>query len=114
MECQAITNAGTQCSRKALTKSKYCWQHQNYESSETKESTKIPNTNSSLILKALQPEIMSTIKNYASVLGNFSKALNENTNKHSILRTWFEDIEVQTHFDEVTDKDIQLLWPLYI
>lgn len=28
--CQAITAAGTQCTRKAQPGSKYCWQHQNY------------------------------------------------------------------------------------
>jgi antitoxin component YwqK of YwqJK toxin-antitoxin module len=31
MECKAITNAGTQCSRIAETGSKYCWQHRNYD-----------------------------------------------------------------------------------
>jgi hypothetical protein len=108
MECQAITNVGTQCSRKALINSKYCWQHQNYESGETKES------NSSLILKALQPEIISNIKNYAGILGNFSKALNENTNKNLILKIWFKEIGVQTPFEKLTENDIKLLWPLYI
>ncbi len=28
--CQAITAAGTQCTRRAQPGSKYCWQHQNY------------------------------------------------------------------------------------
>jgi antitoxin component YwqK of YwqJK toxin-antitoxin module len=31
MECKAIINTGTQCSRIAETNSKYCWQHQNYD-----------------------------------------------------------------------------------
>jgi len=32
MECKASTLSGTQCSRKALPNSDYCWQHQNYNS----------------------------------------------------------------------------------
>jgi hypothetical protein len=40
MQCQATTNAGTQCSRKALSNSIYCWQHQNYKSNIS-ESDKI-------------------------------------------------------------------------
>ena len=31
--CQAITKKGTQCKRQAEPGSKYCWQHQGYESS---------------------------------------------------------------------------------
>jgi hypothetical protein len=31
MECKAITNSGTQCSRIAELGSKYCWQHRNYD-----------------------------------------------------------------------------------
>jgi antitoxin component YwqK of YwqJK toxin-antitoxin module len=31
MECKAITNNGTVCSRIAESGSKYCWQHKNYE-----------------------------------------------------------------------------------
>jgi len=143
MECQAITNAGTQCSRKAEPNSEYCWQHQDYESKESKLSprqqlvpsktsprnqiSQIPNNNQyyidtfdvasgtlPLMLKALQPEILSKVKNYAGSLGDFSKQFNENTNKRMVIKAWFEEIGVQTPFDEVTDKDIQLLWPLYI
>jgi hypothetical protein len=40
MQCQAITNAGTQCSRKSLSNSSCCWQHQNYKSNIS-ESDKI-------------------------------------------------------------------------
>jgi hypothetical protein len=86
----------------------------NYNSKDSELSTKISNIKSSLISKALQPEIISNIKNYAGVLGNFSKTLNETSNKNLILKTWFKEIGVQTLFDELTDKDIQLLWPLYI
>jgi antitoxin component YwqK of YwqJK toxin-antitoxin module len=35
MECKAITNIGTQCSRIAELNSKYCWQHQNYDVKES-------------------------------------------------------------------------------
>lgn len=30
-QCQAITKKGTQCKRKAVAGSIYCWQHKNYE-----------------------------------------------------------------------------------
>jgi methylphosphotriester-DNA--protein-cysteine methyltransferase len=29
-QCQAITKKGTRCTRKAVSGSKYCWQHKNY------------------------------------------------------------------------------------
>ncbi len=121
MECQAITNKGKQCSRKAELGSLYCWQHQNYIVKQKENILQIPklehkanNANNSLLLKALQPEIISNIKNYAGILGDFSKIFNENTNKHQILKAWFQEINVQTPFEEVTDKDIKLLWPLYL
>jgi antitoxin component YwqK of YwqJK toxin-antitoxin module len=34
MECKAITNNKTQCSRTAENNSKYCWQHRNYDLKE--------------------------------------------------------------------------------
>jgi len=37
--CQAITKAGTQCSRNAQEGSSYCWQHQGSGSSLTKEKS---------------------------------------------------------------------------
>ena len=37
--CQAITAAGTQCTRKALPGSKYCWQHQNYGKSSSSSAS---------------------------------------------------------------------------
>lgn len=38
--CQAITNAGKQCSRKAVTDSNYCWQHKStYEPTSNNENT---------------------------------------------------------------------------
>ena len=37
--CQAITAAGTQCTRKAQPGSKYCWQHQNYGKSTSSSGT---------------------------------------------------------------------------
>ncbi|MFH1011154.1 MAG: hypothetical protein V1784_07970 [bacterium] len=30
-QCEAITQKGTQCSRRAMKGSRYCWQHQNHE-----------------------------------------------------------------------------------
>jgi hypothetical protein len=30
-QCEAITLKGTQCSRRAMKGSRYCWQHQNHE-----------------------------------------------------------------------------------
>jgi len=30
-QCEAITQKGTRCSRRAKKGSKYCWQHQNYD-----------------------------------------------------------------------------------
>jgi hypothetical protein len=30
-QCEATTQKGTQCSRRAMKGSRYCWQHQNYE-----------------------------------------------------------------------------------
>lgn len=38
-QCQAITQAGTQCKRNASVGSKYCWQHQNSESKEKVSSS---------------------------------------------------------------------------
>ncbi len=138
MECQAITKSGKQCSRKAEPNSNFCWQHQNSQSdiaTNIIKSPKSPTTSKPstlenkdiyvdtydiasgtlpLMLKALQPAIISKVKNYAGVLGDFSKTFSENTNKRKVIQAWFEDIGVQTPFDEVTDKDISLLWPVYL
>jgi hypothetical protein len=67
-----------------------------------------------LIAKALQPGIIYKIKLYAGILGDISKTLSDNINKHLIIKSWFEQINVQTSFDEITEKDIKLLWALYI
>ncbi len=40
-KCKAITQAGTQCKRTAKEGSDYCWQHQNYSKSVTKEESSI-------------------------------------------------------------------------
>ncbi len=37
--CQAITLAGTQCTRKAQPGSEYCWQHQSYGKSTSSSGT---------------------------------------------------------------------------
>jgi len=45
--CQAITNAGNQCSRKAEPNSNYCWQHKStYEPSTTKQKSSASNIKS--------------------------------------------------------------------
>ncbi len=33
-QCEATTQKGAQCSRRAMKGSRYCWQHQNYEKGE--------------------------------------------------------------------------------
>jgi len=37
--CQAITKAGTQCSRNSKGGSDYCWQHQSYNKTTTQEKS---------------------------------------------------------------------------
>ena len=132
MQCQATTKSGTQCSRKALPNSNYCWQHQNYNGNianntnlnqnpikiENKDDFKVILTNEQpagelqLMLDALQPGIMSNVVQLSGTLGNFSQTFAE-TNQRKLLRQWFSDIHVQTPFSEVLDKEIPLIWGLY-
>jgi hypothetical protein len=43
MEYQAIKKSGIQCSRETESKSKYCWQHQNYSTMEIDQKENIAN-----------------------------------------------------------------------
>jgi len=70
MECRAITNTGTQCSRIAEPDSKYCWQHQNYE-------TKIDNESE------LIPELEELMSEYAD-LETYIKLIQYNPTKYNI------------------------------
>jgi hypothetical protein len=128
MQCLATTKSGTQCSRKAELNSNYCWQHRNYNSNnninqtsiktESKDDFKVILTNEApggelqLMLKSLQPGIMSNIISYSGTLGNFSKTFSENQQRN-ILKQWFKEIHIQTSFSEVKDFEIPLLWGLY-
>lgn len=94
MECVAITNKGTRCSRNAISNSKYCWQHQP-------------------IYLSLQPEILNRIYSYSGTLNPINKILQNNINKRKILENWFNNINVKTSFSEVKESEIELLWGLY-
>lgn len=45
-QCKAITQKGTQCSRKAQNGSEYCWQHDKESSSQKQSSTQQSTTSS--------------------------------------------------------------------
>jgi len=67
MQCQAILKSGNQCSRKAQSGSKFCWQHQNYETSAThaegKEEIKTSSRNKSKAISLkTSPRNLSPIK----------------------------------------------------
>jgi len=92
MECQAVTNKGTRCSRK--TEDNYCWQHK--------------------ISLSLQPEILNNIFSYSRTVNPINKELQTTSKqKIKILRHWFEEIHVKTPFSEVKDSEIPILWGLY-
>jgi hypothetical protein len=104
MKCQAITNAGIQCSRNAETDSKYCWQHRNYK-------TNFKSNN--LLLNALQPGIIGNIIQFSGQLQPISKELSNDLNKTNILGTWFSQIGVQTPISQIKNYEIPLLWSIY-
>jgi len=62
MQCEATTNAGTRCSRKALLNSRYCWQHQNYKASATHAEGKAP-SNNIIISTNKRNNILQTLSN---------------------------------------------------
>jgi len=94
MECQAITNAGTQCLRKAESNSRFCWQHQ-------------------LISQSLQPGILGNIYSYSGNINPISKKLTSDTDKRKIIAKWFDEIDVQTPISDIKDFEVPLLWNLY-
>jgi hypothetical protein len=111
MQCQAITNLGKQCSKKALPNSNFCWQHQNYILKT--ESTEVKLSNNNLLLNALQPGIIGNIIQLSGQLQPFSKKLSNHLNKRAILGTWFTQIGVQTLISQIKDYEIPLLWNIY-
>jgi antitoxin component YwqK of YwqJK toxin-antitoxin module len=125
MECKAITKLGTQCSRIAEPNSKYCWQHQNYETSATthtegkefkpKESgpAELKHTNQYFQNKDL---LQNTLLNYFSTdedLKNVSKQFqnlnyekyNTHIQPHGIVETYFPNSDIhETYMTYVNGK----------
>src|SRR5438105_4813181 len=98
MQCQSCTKEDKQCSRITQNNSIFCWQHQR------------------LSEQALQAGILGNIELYAGLNQSITKASigYSKKDKLKILEHWFQEINIQTPFSDVREKEIPLLWNLYI
>jgi antitoxin component YwqK of YwqJK toxin-antitoxin module len=123
MQCQAITNSGKQCSRKALSSSKYCWQHQNYKTQEIgKTKTKETKTTNQYFQNV--PLLQNTLLTYFSSeedLKNLNKQFqnlnyekyNTHIQPHGVVKTYYSNgklNEIKTYKNGVLDGLSELFY----
>jgi antitoxin component YwqK of YwqJK toxin-antitoxin module len=118
MECKAITNEGTQCSREAEPGSKYCWQHQNYEGKEVINTSSLSNTSDHNIVETYYPEtkILQTKETYKNGIldglveeyyenGKLSERSNYKNGKlNGLSEHWFDNGDKYIHEYYKNDK----------
>jgi len=92
MECKAITNTGTQCSREAETNSKYCWQHRNYDIKENITTQYFENTpllqNTLLSYFSTEKELKKVNKKFNTL--DYEK-YNTHLQPHGIEETYYPE-----------------------
>lgn len=109
MQCLAITNKGTQCSRKSLSNSKYCWQHQNYQEnniliSQTQYFENIPLLQNTLLTYFNTEEDLKILNKQFKNL-DYEK-YNTHIQPHGILEIYY--IKTKTIEERITYKNGKL------
>jgi len=95
MECKAITNTGTQCSRIAELNSNYCWQHRNYEikgNISTQYFQNVPLLQNTLLSYFKEEEPLKNINKQFRDL-NYEK-YNTHIEPHGVKITYFPETKI--------------------
>jgi hypothetical protein len=109
-KCAKILKSGEPCSRDAQLNSNYCWQHQN----ELIPKYPKPYNKKSLRGKEDLPgELLNEIFSFAGRRPALNKDLPAIINRDRILSQWLEDIRVKTPYDQIIEKEKDILMILY-